>query len=144
MKMIRLMCLSLLLLLTSCSTLNRVFTQTPPDQAVELAIANQLSHTQQSLAQNLGLLDNNTLPSSLKPNFKIEKVNIQKREKLTEPDRLNYPQVDEIYRVSGTFEASLNAPDYEATKSLFEVYLGSEETDPAVERDVDTWFLLQR
>mgnify|MGYP001030652446 FL=1 len=149
MKVIKLICLSLLLLLTSSLSGCGVFTKTPPDKAVELAIAHQLARTQQTIARDLGILtDSTTLsdrePNFSKPNFKIEKVSVQNREKITESKTLprsenNSIFYNEVYRVKGTFEASLE-DRYPAVEGPFEVRLGTDTTDEA---DVQTWYLIE-
>ncbi len=142
MKMFRVLCLALLLLLTGCGVLNQV----PPNQAVKLAIAQQLTNTQQSIAQNLGMLSE----SEIKPNFTVNRLSVESREKLSGPQRVSaavsphrYP--GDLYRVRGTFEATLRAPNRKIqTKiqrsSAFEVYLS---TDPQDTSEVETWFLVR-
>ena len=127
--MLRTICLALLLLLTSCG----VLAQTPPDRAVELAIAQTLTNQQQDIAQALNL-------EASKPNFKIEKIDIQSRQKLTSPDFRKYP--GEVYKVRGTFKATLKSatlPNQTNTHSPFELYLS---TDPQNPSETQTWYLL--
>ncbi|MGB7488360.1 MAG: hypothetical protein WA901_19360, partial [Phormidesmis sp.] len=69
MKIIKLVCLSLLLLLTSGLSGCGVFPNTPPDKAIELAIAHQLARTQQTIARDLGILADSAAPGGLKPDF---------------------------------------------------------------------------
>ncbi len=163
MKVIRLICLSLLLLLTSGLTGCGVFNKTPPDKAVELAIAHQLSQTQQTLAHDLGLLTdkptanlsqagvpefNVLVPNFPTPNFKIEKVNIQKREKVTASkplprDQNNRAYYNEVYSVKGTFEASLD-DRYRAVEGPFEVRLGTDTaSEGASEASMQTWYVIE-
>lgn len=139
--MFRVLCLALLLLLTGCGVLNQV----PPNQAVKLAIAQQLTNNQQDIAQNLGM------PSEpeIKPNFTVNRLNVKSREKLTGSQRVSaaaavsprrYP--GDLYRVRGTFEATLRAPSRKTQRKIqhsspFEVYLS---TDPQDTREVETWF----
>lgn len=141
--MFRVLCLALLLLLTGCGVLNQV----PPNQAVKLAIAQQLTNAQQSIAQNLGM------PSEpeIKPNFTVNRINVESREKLASSKRSSAAAVSsrrypgDLYRVRGTFEATLRAPNRKTQKkiqqsSAFEVYLG---TDPQDTREAETWFLIK-
>jgi len=52
MKKLKLLCLAaLLIVLTSCG----VISQTPPNQAIRLAVSQMLANTQETLAQELGL-----------------------------------------------------------------------------------------
>ncbi|MGB3670726.1 MAG: hypothetical protein WA984_11475 [Phormidesmis sp.] len=149
MKIIKLVCLSLLLLLTSGLSGCGVFTKTPPDKAIELAIAHQLALTQQTIARDLGILADSAAPGGLKPdffkpNFKVEKVSVQNREKVTEFKPLprgekNSTFYNEVYRIKGTFEASLE-DRYPAVEGAFEVRLGTDTTDEA---DVKTWYLIE-
>ncbi len=144
MKIIRFVCLSLLLLLTGSLMGCSVFTKTPPDEAVKLAIAQQLAHTQQAIAQDLGSLSDASALSSLKPNFKIEKINVQNRTKVPESEQFLRSKSDrvfynEAYSVKGTFEASLDNR-YQAVEGPFELYLGTNTVD---ESDVQTWYLIE-
>jgi hypothetical protein len=162
MKRFQLACLAILLsFLTSCG----VLAQQPPNQAVRLAIAQQLSRTQQTIAQELG--DR----AALKPNFTINKLNIQSRTKISNSKfhPKGYPA--DIYKVKGTFNATLTASDHKFQQvSPFEVYLGTHleglegdasaksdslsskksnppnanppSTDSKTDRKVETWFLI--
>lgn len=147
MKRFGLVCLAaLLLLLTSCG----VLAKTPPDQAIRLAVSQTLTKTQDSLAQELGL--SNRLESV--PNFKISQLKIASREKLEADEMksaaLSEAALDEVYRVRGTFRATLTIThaskdnNHFQQTSPFEVYLGTntvaaEDTAEAIE----TWFLVQ-
>jgi len=133
-KIIRLICLTFLLMLTSCSLL----AQTPPDSVVQMAITQQLMQSQQSIAQDLGL----ELPTVPTANFKLESVNISNRQKINDPNLLANPNVTEAYKVSGTFFARLlDSNDRNGNQDTpFELYLG---TDTADESDVETWFLMR-
>lgn len=140
------MCLALLLLLTSCSLL----AQTPPERAVELAITQQLSRTQQTLAQNLGMLAQQNLEKGVKPNFKIDSITVQRREQVTDLNQFEQSNigqtVNEVYKVSGTFDATLATDNLKKQQkdSPFEVFLGREvkEEDPG-NNPVETWYFIQ-
>ncbi|MEL6160687.1 MAG: hypothetical protein AAFR18_15875 [Cyanobacteria bacterium J06627_32] len=138
MKVFRLICIALLLLLTGCG----VFAKTPPEQAVRLAIAQQLTQTQQTIAENLGTFTANTPSESLKPNFKIEKISIKSREKLTATPLLRHPNLSEVYKVTGTYWATLTEQSSQKAQqdTPFDLLLG---TDTAEEDEVQTWYLIQ-
>ncbi|MGC1307077.1 MAG: hypothetical protein WA885_07600 [Phormidesmis sp.] len=130
MRMLRLLCLACLLLLTGCG----VLAQMPPDQAVRLAIAQQLTDTQQTLATELGI-------PNPKPNFQVKKLDVRSRQKLTEPAYQRYP--GEVYRVRGTFEAVLTSPEKKEKieqESPFEVYLS---INPQDDSEIETWFFIR-
>ncbi|MEL6552229.1 MAG: hypothetical protein AAFQ63_02015 [Cyanobacteria bacterium J06621_11] len=123
--------------LTSCGVLS----QTPPEAIIRLAIVQQLTQTQQSLSQALGLN-----PDNVNPNFKIESINVQTRNRLADTGIFSAPQieqndVDAVYKVQGTFSAKLQAPGYDTASpdSSFEVYLGTNTADLS---EVETWFLI--
>lgn len=126
--MLRLILLVALLLLTSCG----ILPQTPPDQVVKLAIAQTLTNTQQTLAQDLNL-------NAPKPNFKLKKFTVKSRENVKDPAFRQYP--GEVYRVRGTFDITLasSAQTSSQTDNPFDLYLSTDtkETD-----DVETWFLI--
>ncbi len=143
MKMFRVLFLALLLLLTGCGVLNQV----PPNRAVKLAIAQQLTNTQQSIAQSLGMAPE----PEIKPNFTVNRLNVESREKLTGSQRVSAAAISprrypgDLYRVRGTFEATLRAPNRKTQQkiqqsSAFEVYLS---TDPQDTREIETWFLVK-
>ena len=128
--MLRIICLAALLLLTSCG----VLAQTPPDQVVKLAIAQTLTNQQQAIAQALNLSDS-------KPNFKIDKIDIKRREKISSTDFKQYP--GEVYRVRGTFNTTLRGPTKSSqleSNNPFDLYLS---TDPEDTSETQTWFLLK-
>lgn len=141
----RLLCLVCVLLATSflggCSS----FAQVPPDQVVRLAIARQLSHTQQTIAQDLGLLVS-TDGEDLEPNFEIDKITVESRENVTNSEiaqskAVESQDIQEIYRVRGSFEAKLNRSKTKQPpiSSPFDLYLGTS----SIELDnPETWFLL--
>lgn len=147
MKRFGLVCLAaLLLLLTSCG----VLAKTPPDQAIKLAVSQTLAKTQDNLAQELGLRNQ----EERAPNFKISQLKVASREKLTADDMtlasLNEASLDEVYRVRGTFRATLTTSRslkdngrFQQT-SPFEVYLGTNTvTEQETTEAIETWFLVQ-
>ena len=141
---------ALLIFLTSCGAL----AQQPPDQAVRLAVIQQLSHAQQTIAQGLG--DS----SQLKPNFKINRLEVKNRKRVAEKrfQRRGYPS--DIYKVEGTVKATLTASNYKVQQSgPFKVYLGtnpkgSDNTENVAdsqsassesadsESKLETWFMI--
>jgi len=136
MKRLKLWCVTaLLILLTSCG----VIPQTPPNQVIRLAISQTLVDTQETLAQELGLSSG---PEN-KPNFKINKLNINSRKKLPAGSLTNQT-VGDVYRVLGTFRAELRMDDYSDSigqNSPFEIYLGI--NPQTADSDVETWFLIK-
>ncbi len=129
-----------MLALTGCGVLNQV----PPDQAVKLAIAQQLTQTQQTITQ---ILDQPS-PAEFEPNFKIKRLTVSNREKLSGPalqkalgDSLASRLPGDVYRVRGTFSAALTARPRQTQNSPFQVYLSSGL--PASAADVETWYLLK-
>lgn len=139
MRVLRWLCLICLLLSTSCLTSCRSLAQVPPDQAVQLAIAQQLSHTQQAIAQDLGLLDMRQ-GDRVNPNFKIRKITVDSREKISDLESAKRHNIQDVYRVRGTFEANLiDSIGQPPAHSPFDLYLG---TTPAETNGPETWFLL--
>ncbi|MEL6492662.1 MAG: hypothetical protein AAFQ95_22155 [Cyanobacteria bacterium J06621_3] len=144
MKILKLMCcLTLLLLLTSCG----VLTQRPPDQAVKLAITQQLTNVQQSIAKDLRISNKG---NATRPNFEIEKVTVRSRQKLKASDALMRQYSDqnmtELYRVQGTFNAMIIGSSAQKIRQEgpFEVYLGTDAVPDTEEPEaVETWFLIQ-
>ena len=127
--MLRAICLAILLLLTSCN----VLAQTPPDKVVRLAIAQTLTTQQQAIAQDLDL-------TVSKPNFKIEKITVKNRQKITTSDFKQYP--GEVYRVRGTFDTTLKSTSQSSqleANNPFDLYLS---TDPEDTSETQTWFLI--
>lgn len=131
--------MGLLIGLSSCAA----FASVPPDAAVRLAIAQQLTHTQQTLAQNLGF------ESTPAPNFKIDHLTIQSREKLNPSEFSRNDIPGDLYRVRGTVETALTAPALNAKATVqqnspFEIYLASQpQTQDVKATDkVQTWFLV--
>lgn len=138
--------MALLLLLTSCSLL----TQTPPNQAIELTLTKQLIGTQNDLAQDLGILDRQTSDNAVKSNFKIDSITVQKRDKVADISQLNRPNlgstVNEVYRVSGKFDATLTADGMQKQQknNPFEMLLGRQATeDNPKNNPVETWYFIQ-
>lgn len=138
MRVIKLVCIGLLILLSGCG----VFAQTPPESAIRLAIAQQLTHTQQGLAKDLGLTQKSRFANGLEPNFKVDKVYVQRRDKLTDSRVLGRESIDEAYRVRGTFDATLTGPSKQKFQqnSSFDLLLGTDSEDVG---EIKTWFLLQ-
>ncbi len=138
MKKLQLVCIALLfLLLTSCGVLNQV----PPDQAVRLAIAQQQANIRQEIANGLGL----SAQASPALKFKIDKLTVASRQKLTGStlSKPGYP--DSLYKVRGTFDAILSNPEQTVREeSSFEVYLGTNSqgkgSDKSDVDDVETWY----
>ena len=133
MKRLRLACLILLMIvLTSCGVLS----QTPPTQAIKLALAQQLTDTQQTLARDLGVADS---PSA--PNFKINRITVDSRKKL-DKSRLQREDIPgDAYRVRGTFEATLTGANRRIQQSSpFEIYLSADLEDDS---ETQTWFFFQ-
>ncbi len=126
--------------LTGCSLLNQV----PPDQVVKLAIAQQLTQTQQTITQALG----QPSAAELEPNFKIKQLTVSEREKLPGPtlqkalgDSLAGRLSSDVYRVRGTFSAAIAARPHQTQDSPFEVYLSPDFQ--AGDAEVETWYLLK-
>jgi len=124
--------------LTGCGTL----AQQPPTEAVRLAVIQQLTRNQQTIAQALRTTGTaadiapDTTPGTalgtasgttpLKPNFKLDRLSIDSRKKISEKrfQQERYPT--DIYKVQGTLETTLTAPGRKIHQSSpFEVYLGT-------------------
>lgn len=123
--------------LTSCGT----FAQVPPEEAVRIAVTQQLTQVQEAIAQDLGI----TTP--LTSSFKVKAITISQRQKANDAAFASAGYPDDIYRVSGTVETTL-ITEREKTEQTapFEVYLGTtpsnasgEKTDSA---DVETWYIV--
>lgn len=142
MKRLQLVCIALLfLLLTSCGVLS----QTPPNQAIELAIAQQQTNIQQAIAQGLGT----QAEAATKPNFKINQLNVKNRQKLSLPAAQQKRLPASLYKVRGTFEATLSTPEQTIRQeNPFEVYLGTNDLDDNLENKstepepTQTWYLI--
>ena len=133
MKRFKVVCFSLLLiLLTSCGVLS----QTPPTQAIKLALAQQLTDTQQTLARDLGVAD-----STLAPNFKIGRITVDSRQKLDKSSLRRDDIPGDAYRVRGTFEATFTGSNRQIRQSSpFEIYLSA---DLENDSETQTWFFFQ-
>ena len=94
------LCLAIGLFLTSCGVLNQV----PPDQAIRLAIAQQQTNVRQKISKGLGISEQAS--STLK--FKIDGLNVASRQKLGESKRLPQGYPENLYKVRGTFSATVN------------------------------------
>lgn len=138
-----------LLLLASCG----VLAQRPPEQAVKLAIMQQLMNVQQSIAEDLALPIAES--EAVRPNFEVDKVTVQSRERVKVSElsgreflarRYSRGNLTELYRVQGTFETTfVNSAALAAhQKGVFDVYLGTDMTSEQMKtEDVETWFLLE-
>lgn len=133
MKRLKLVCLTLLLIiLTGCGVLS----QTPPDRAVKLALAQQLTHTQQILAQDLGMAASDSVP-----NFKIDRLTVTSRQKLAKSSLQRDDIPGDAYRVRGTFEATLTGANRQIQQSSpFDIYLSA---DLKGDSETQTWFFFQ-
>ncbi len=152
MKRLQLACLAaLFIFLTGCG----VLAQQPPDQAVRLAVAQQLSSAQQTIAQGLGAQGLGA-SGQLKPNFKIDRLEVKNRKRVSEKrfQQSGYPS--DIYKVEGTVKATLTASNYKVQQSgPFKVYLGtnpqeSNDTEnaadtqsPGSQSKIETWFMIR-
>ncbi len=144
MRGLRLLFLVCLLLSTSLISGCSALAQVPPDQVVRLAIARQLSHTQQTIAQGIGLPGGaDDKPES---NFRIDKITVKSREKITDAEiadseAVQSQNIQEVYRVRGSFEAKLarSKTKQPPISSPFDLYLGTSSIEVD---DLETWFLL--
>lgn len=155
MKKIKLLCLSLCLIalnlttLTSCSAL----AQTPPSESVRQAIIQQQMDrqqmdTQKAIAPDLGL---STATDSI-PDFKIGKVFIESREKLSDSAlrrqaAADGAYIDGLYKVTGTYSStSTQGEETTAQRNPFEVYLGnrpkSMRSTVSAAEAAEKWYLL--
>lgn len=133
MKKLKLACLALLLIvLTGCGVLS----QTPPDQAVKLALSQQLTNTQQAIAQDLGITTSNAVP-----NFKIDQLNVTSRQKLAKSSLQRDDIPGDAYRVRGTFETTLTGANRQIQQSSpFDIYLSADLEDDS---ETQTWFFFK-
>ena len=123
--------------LTSCGT----FAQIPPEEAIRIAVTQQLTQVQDAIAQDLGI------STPITSSFKVKEITINQRQKVNDPlfSSTGYP--DDIYRVSGTVETTL-VTEREKTEQTapFEVYLGTTPSDTAEEKnksaDIETWYIV--
>ena len=145
MKKLKVVCLALMLtVLTSCG----VLAQTPPDKTVWLAITQQQLDMQFAVARGLNL---STQLAPI-PDFHVGKVAIESREKLSDPVLkkqavANGAYIDGLYKVVGTYDATLTKGDESITQNNpFEVYLGnrpkSMRSTVSAAEAAETWFLL--
>ena len=126
--------ISLIAGLTSCGA----FSQTPPEEAVRIAVTRQLLSAQNAIAQDLGL------PTQAQPSFKIDKLTIETRKKISEAafETKDYPS--DVYRVSGTVDTTLTAESGKTQQTgPFEVYLGiTPPSEPSESETTETWYLI--
>lgn len=129
--------------LVSCGAL----AQSPPEEAVRIAVTQQLAKVQQRIAEDLNL-------SAPEPsNFKVKKLDISSRQKVSDrtPAATGYPT--DIYRVRGTVETALTTPNGTTEQTgPFEVYLGTTGTsgasgtspasNSATAAETKTWYII--
>lgn len=125
--------------LASCGNLAQV----PPEEAIQLALTQQLTNVQNEIAKDLGL--STTAP----PNFKIDSLTVSRREKLDERTFPANGYPTDIYRVKGTVETTLMTTDGKRQQTgPFEVLLGTTPSDndsdaaAAATADTEIWYLL--
>ncbi|MEM9946021.1 MAG: hypothetical protein AAF810_08150 [Cyanobacteria bacterium P01_D01_bin.36] len=134
----------ILTVLTSCGMIS----QMPPDRTVWLAITQQQIDMQTSVAKSLDLA---TQVEPI-PDFKVGRVAIESREKLLDSALkkqavANGAYIDGLYKVVGTYDATLTKGDESITQNNpFEVYLGnrpkSMRSTVSAAEAAETWFLL--
>ena len=134
----------MLIILTSCGMLAQV----PPDKAVFQAIAQQQIDMQSAVAKGLEM----SAGTGVIPDFKVGKVAIESREKLLDPEikkqaASHGAYINELYKVTGTYEASLKKGDQTITQNNpFEVYLGnrpkSMRSTVSAAEAAEKWYLL--
>ena len=114
-KKLRIVCLVLILtVLTSCGMIS----QMPPDRTVWLAITQQQIDMQTSVAKSLDLA---TQVEPI-PDFKVGRVAIESREKLLDSALkkqavANGAYIDGLYKVVGTYDATLTKGDESITQN---------------------------
>ena len=151
MKTLKLLCCALMLmLLTSCG----ILAQVPPDEAVFQAIIQQQIDMQSAVAEGLNMSAgaNGSPVISAIPDFEVDKVFIESREKITDSDMkkraaAHGAYVNELYRVTGTYDATLTKGDQTITQNNpFEVYLGnrpkSMRSTVSAAEAAEMWYLL--
>lgn len=132
------------MVLSSCSLL----AQMPPSNTIRQAIIQQQMDMQSSVAQSLGA----SAASDLIQDFKVGKVTVEGREKLSDPAIrkqaiANGAYIDSLYKVVGTYEATLTKGEQPTEEvNPFEIYLGNRpksmrSTVSAAEAR-ETWYLL--
>jgi len=145
MKKLKLLCFALVLtVLTSCS----ILTQVPPDNAVFQAIIQQQMDMQSAVAKGLDL----SVETGLIPDFKVGKVSIDIREKLSDPAikkqaASHGAYLNELYKVTGTYDLTLTKGEQTIQQnSPFEVYLGhrqkSMRSTVSAAEAAERWYLL--
>ena len=145
MQKLKILCFAIVLtLLTSCGML----TQVPPDRTVFQAIAQQQTDMQSAVAKGLNI-STETDPI---PDFKVGKVSIESREKLSDPGikkqaASHGAYINELYKVTGTYDATLTKGDQTVEQnSPFEVYLGnrpkSMRSTVSAAEAAQQWYLL--
>ena len=145
MKNFRLLCFALILtVLTSCGILAHV----PPDRVVSQAIAQQQIDMQSAVVKGLNI----STKAGTIPDFKVGKVSIESREKLSDPEMKREAAsrgayINELYKVTGTYDATLTKGDRTITQnSPFEVYLGnqprSRRSTVSAAEATEQWYLL--
>lgn len=145
MKKLKLLCFALLLtVLTSCGMLAHI----PPDNAVFQAIIQQQIDMQSAVAKGLDMSPDTGLISD----FKVGKVFIESREKLSDPAikkqaAAHGAYINELYKVTGTYDATLTKGGQTIEQnSPFEVYLGnrpkSMRSTVSAAEAAELWYLL--
>lgn len=145
MKKLRLLCFTLLLtMLTSCGLLAQV----PPDIAVLHAITQQQIDMQAAVAKAVNI---STETIGI-PDFKVGKVSVESREKLSDPEirrqaASHGAYIKDLYKVTGTYNATLTKGDQTIEQnSPFEVYLGnrpkSMRSTVSAAEAAELWYLL--
>lgn len=145
MKKLRLLCFALILtLLTSCG----ILAQVPPDIAVFQAITQQQIDMQAAIAKGLNI----STEAGVIPDFKMGKVSIESREKLSNPAlrqqaAAHGAYINGLYKVTGTYDATLTKGDQTIEQnSPFEVYLGnrpkSMRSTVSAAEAAEQWYLL--
>ena len=145
MKELKLLCFALVLtILTSCG----ILAQVPPDNVVFQAITQQQIDMQSAVAKGLNV----STSAGAIPDFKVGKVSIESREKLSDPEiqkqaASHGAYINELYKVTGTYEATLTKGDQTITQNNpFEVYLGnrpkSMRSTVSSAEAAEQWYLL--
>ena len=145
MKKLKLLCFALILtVLTSCGMLTHV----PPDRAVFQAIIQQQIDMQSAVAKGLNM----SAGTDGIPDFKVGKVSIESREKLSDSAikkqaASHGAYINELYKVTGTYDATLTKGDQTIKQNNpFEVYLGnrpkSMRSTVSAAEAAEIWYLL--
>lgn len=144
-KKLRLLCFALILtLLTSCGMLAQV----PPDIAVLHAITQQQIDMQAAVAKGLNV----STETGVIPDFKVGRVFIESREKLSDLELRKQAAsqgayINDLYKVTGTYDATLTKGNQTIEQnSPFEVYLGnrpkSMRSTVSAAEAAELWYLL--